>query len=396
MTTKRQIAMLLLLAAVAVGPAWGQETRVYREGGAWVQEVKGTLAVARNLRVKATLGSVRVQGGSAAKIVYVVKKRSFAGSESVARREFERFRISANRRGDVATIAGDSNERSFRRFSVEFAIDVPASLDSVRIDTRGGTVNARNLAGRVDVSSGGGSLRLNEIGGPVTARSSGGNIEVNGAGGDLLLKTGGGGIKIASAKGRVDAYTEGGSIQVVSAARGVVARTGGGSIDVHECNGELDASTEGGSIETAQVRGRAVIRSGGGSIRLLGADGPVEVSTPSGSIELLKLTQGAHARTGAGSIRAEFLGAGSGSSLSTSAGDIIVYLSPAMKVTVDAAIDVAGGHHIRSDFPELKITSQGGEYGPRSTYAEGRLNGGGPTLRIRTTSGDIELRRVSH
>lgn len=395
MRTRSQIAALLLLAAVAVGPAWSQQSKVYREGNAWVEEIAGTVPNARNVRVSAAMGSVRVQGGTRSDIAYVVRKRSYASSEDAARREFERFRVSANRSADAAVIMGESDTRNFHRFSVDFALDVPRNLDSAKVDTRGGSIAVRNIAGRADLTSGGGSLRLDDVGGPVMARSGGGSIEVDGAGSDLTLKTGGGGIKIASANGRVDAQTGGGSIQIASAAQGVVAHTGGGSIDVHDCKGELDATTGGGSVDTGQVSGRATIHTGGGSIRLSGANGPVEVSTGGGSIELLKLTQGARASTGAGSITAEFFGpGGSGSSLSTSAGDVMVYLAPDVKMNVNASVELGNGHRIVSDFPELKITTEGQEYGPKAIYAEGSLNGGGPTLRIRTTSGDIVFRRA--
>ncbi len=395
MKKKSQTAMLLLLTVIAVGPVWAQQSKIYREGSSWVEEITGTLPAARSLRVTAAMGAVRVEGGDRSDVAYMVKKRSYAGSEDAARSEFERFRVSASRSGDTAVIQGDSEGHAFRRFSAEFTINVPRSLEAVKVGTKGGSVSARNVAGRVELVSGGGGVSLANIGGPVTATSGGGGIELNGANSDVALRTGGGGIRIVSSKGRVEAQTGGGSIEVVSAAQAVVAHTGGGNIDVRECQGDLDATTGGGQVETGQVGGRAVIRTGGGSIHLSGAKGPVEISTGGGNIELLNLTQGATASTGAGSITAEFVGSGlSGSSLSTSGGDVIVYFSPGVKVNVDAAVDMANGHHIRSDFPELKVTSQGGEYGPQMITAEGRLNGGGATLRVRTTSGDIEFRRA--
>jgi hypothetical protein len=67
---------------------------------------------------------------------------------------------------------------------------------------------------------------------------------------------------------------------------------------------------------------------------------------------------------------------------------------------VRASVDIGNGHRITSEFPELQITSdadkRGITFGPRALNAEGKLNGGGPTLKVHTTSGDICLRRVSH
>jgi hypothetical protein len=105
------------------------------------------------------------------------------------------------------------------------------------------------------------------------------------------------------------------------------------------------------------------------------------------------------AETAAGPITAEFVGKSGDfteSSLTTSVGDIIVYLPADLHVTVRASIETAMGHKIKSnDFPELKITSEGGNWGPKEIYATGQLNGGGPILKISTTMGNIELRKGS-
>jgi len=34
----------------------------------------------------------------------------------------------------------------------------------------------------------------------------------------------------------------------------------------------------------------------------------------------------------------------------------------------------------------------GGQWGPKTVTAEGNLNGGGPLLKVRTTTGDITIR----
>jgi hypothetical protein len=61
---------------------------------------------------------------------------------------------------------------------------------------------------------------------------------------------------------------------------------------------------------------------------------------------------------------------------------------------IDATLNMANGHRIRSDFPELKVSGDGGDYGPKNYHVEGPLNGGGPVLRIRTMSSNIEFRRA--
>src|ERR1039457_4339358 len=88
-----------------------QEARVYREGSNWVQEMKGDLGAAKNLRVKLDAGSVRVQGGSQAGISYVIHRRAYTSSEQQARHEFESYRVNASVKGDTAWIVAESGGR---------------------------------------------------------------------------------------------------------------------------------------------------------------------------------------------------------------------------------------------------------------------------------------------
>jgi DUF4097 and DUF4098 domain-containing protein YvlB len=164
---------------------------------------------------------------------------------------------------------------------------------------------------------------------------------------------------------------------------------------VKSCGGQLMAQSGGGSLDLGQVAGKATLQTGGGNIRLSSASGPVTANTGGGGIELFGLTQGANVQTGSGEIVAEFLaGDFTGSSLQTPSGDVIVYLGPNLKATIRAAVELANGHHIRSDFPEIKVNTEGGQFGSGTIYAEGNLNGGGPVLKVRTSSGDIEFRRT--
>lgn len=388
---KPGVILLLLLP-----PALGQQTRVSREGGSWAQEITGSLSAAKNLHVKVDLGTVRVQGGSQSAINYVIRNRSYSGSEDKARRQFDSYKVNTYVRGDTAWIVGDWQGGRAQRFSSEFSIDVPRSMDWVKVETDGGSVTTAGISGRVDATSGGGTIRLDDIGGNVNAETGGGGIDAGTIGGDLSLRTGGGGIKVGSAKGRINAESGGGSVTVISGMQEATLETGGGSIQVERCAGRVKASTGGGSIELGDIGGPAEIETGGGSIRLTSAKGPVRAETGGGSIELNGVPS-ARAETGAGGIIAKFITGGdrSDSSLETSAGDITVYLAPSLSISVRASIEVANGHNIHTDFSEIRVSSEGGDYEPKTVTAEGNLNGGGPVLKVRTTTGDITIRRAS-
>jgi DUF4097 and DUF4098 domain-containing protein YvlB len=384
-------AAVMFLASLAAA----QQSRVYQEGGSWIQEVSGTLGSARNLRVKVDVGSVRVEGGSESGISYVVRNHSYNSAEDKARREFASYKINAFVRGDTAWIVGDWQEGRPRKFSAEFVISVPRETDLAKIDTEGGGVSVTGIAGRVECSSGGGSIHVDNVGGGVNAQTGGGSIEIGSAGGELSLHTGGGNIRVSSSKGRITAESGGGNIVITSGGEGAKLETGGGSIRVQECAGPVKASTGGGNIDLGDIGSGAEMETGGGSIRLSSAKGLVRAETGAGSISLNGVPA-AHAETGAGGIVARFVSGGgerSDSWLRTSAGDITVYLASDLRITVRASIEAANGHRISSDFPSIRVSTEGGDWGPKFVSAEGSLNGGGPVLKVSTTSGDILIRR---
>jgi len=394
---KAHAKVLLFLVAV-LPPAAAGQARIYGEGGNWTREITGSLAGARNLRVKVDVGSVRVTGGDQQSIDYTIRNFSYSGSEQAARREFENFKISASIRGDTARIVGEWQGGKSHRFSGEVTIRVPREMDEVKVETEGGNVSTSGIKGRLEAGSGGGNILVDDIGGPISAETGGGGIDVGNVASDVNLHTGGGTIKVNSAKGKIVAESGGGSLVIVSGGNGAELETGGGTIEVERCNGNVRAQTGGGNINLGDIGGGAEISSGGGSLRLSSSKGPVRAETGGGTIELGGVPS-ARAETGAGSIEAKFIpstGPRNDSWLETSAGDITVYIVPSVNLSVRASIEVANGHHIHSDFPEIRITSEGGDWGPKTVTAEGSLNGGGAMLKVRTTTGDISFRRASH
>ncbi|HTR27280.1 MAG TPA: hypothetical protein VMI10_25140 [Terriglobales bacterium] len=387
-------ATTLVLALATLGLS--QDGRIYREGGNWVQEVKGELTGAKNLKVKLDAGSIKVQGGSQSNITYVLHRRAFTSSEQKARHEFESNRMVASVRGDTALLIAQGVGEN-RRCSDDLVVTVPRQTEYARVETGGGNVNATAIAGRVELETGGGTIHVDDIGNEVKAETGGGAIEIGTVGGDVSLQTGGGNVKINAVKGNIKAETGGGNLVVLSGLQGAVLQTGGGSIRLDKCSGRVKASTGGGSIDLGEIGGPVEIESGAGSIRLASSNGRVEAQTGGGSIQLDRATS-VRAETGAGGIVVKLVSSSdmkSSSTLLTSAGDITVYLSKDIPITVRAAIDMATGHTIRTDFGDIHVSNQGNSPWPRSVTAEGSLNGGGPVLKVRTSSGNISFLRLA-
>jgi DUF4097 and DUF4098 domain-containing protein YvlB len=390
------LALLALPVLTAVGLA--QESHITREGGAWGQEIAGSLAGVKILRVKVDSGSVIVRGGQQQGINYVAHIRFGTSNEQEARRQFEQYKVVANVKGDTAWIVAEwDGGRQPRRCSSEFSIHVPREMTLVKLETDGGEVGASGLSGRVEAETGGGGVHLDDIGGGVNAETGGGTIDVGTVSGDISLHTGGGTIEVRQANGKVVAETGGGSVEIQNGAQGAVIETGGGSIQVRHCNGKLKASTGGGGIDLGDIGGPVEIDTGGGSIRLTSAKGHVHAETGGGGIELYGVPS-AQAETGAGGITVKLVNTGGerrDSVLETSAGDITVYIASDVALDIRANVDIANGHRITSDFSDIHVHSEG-DWGSKTISAEGRLNGGGPVLKVRTTTGDINFRRASH
>jgi DUF4097 and DUF4098 domain-containing protein YvlB len=391
-----KLASITMLVAGLASLGVCQESRVYRDGSNWVQEVTGDLGAAKSLRVKLSMGSARIQGGSQSGITYVIKRRAYTSSEQQARHEFESYRINTSVKGSTAWIVAEAHGNKESNCADDFVIKVPRSLESAKIETGGGNVMAAGVAGRVEIESGGGSLHLDDIGGDAVAETGGGSIDVGSVQGDVSLQTGGGNIKIASVKGEIRAESGGGSVVVLSGLQGAILETGGGSIRVDKCTGTVKATTGGGSVDLGEIGGSAQIETGAGSIRLASAKGRVQAQTGGGSIQLDGASS-VQAETSAGGIVVKLLSSSGGrnnSTLETSAGDITVYLANDLPISIRAEIEVANGHTIHSDFSDIHISSEGGPW-EKTVTAEGQLNGGGPILKVRTNSGNVSFRRAS-
>ncbi len=385
--------VLALLVPLVVA----QDTHVYREGDSWRQEITGSLTAVKNLKVKVDMGSVIVHGGQQSGIQYTVHTRFNHSSEQEARRQFDRYKVTAYVRGDTAWIVGDWQGGHARHFSGEFSVTVPRDMTLVRAESGAGGIEITGVAGRAEAETGGGKIRLDDIGGSVSAETGGDAIDIGTVAGDVSLRTGGGNINVRDVKGKMTAETGGGNVYVISVQQGAVVEAGGGNVQIKQCQGRVKATTGGGNIDLGDIGGPAEIETGGGSIHLASAKGRVGANTGAGTIELYGVPS-ALVETGAGGITLKLVNAGGDrrdSDLETGVGDIVVYIAADVAVNVRASVDMGNGHRITSDFPDIHIGSEGDQWGPKTLTAEGKLNGGGPMLKVHTSTGDICIRRAS-
>ena len=160
-----------MLAALLATVCVAQQSSVQKEGSNWINVVNGSLSGARNLHIKVQVGAVRVQGGGSQGITYVIRNRSYEGSEDRARRQFESYKINSYVRGDTAWITGEWEAGHPHKFSSEVTVTVPRDLDLLKIETDGGEIVTTGISGRLEAESGGGSIHLDDIGGAISAET---------------------------------------------------------------------------------------------------------------------------------------------------------------------------------------------------------------------------------
>jgi len=394
------LAIIVTPPVLALDNSYLKRGSPERQGRAWVErsECGAPVRDGGRLVLRADFGSVVVRTGTSGQMGCQVVLRAYTPNEAEARRQFSRYDLSLRTLEGGAYLSGKSAGDHWRAVSMsaEFNVQVPKrfNLDiqtqggdvtlqevlegDVRATTAGGGIRAADVSGAVRVETAGGSITLANIGRHLEARTAGGNIRVGDVKGNAVLETSGGEIAVGHVDGTLRAVTAGGDVVIGGARGAVVAETAGGQITIGPAGSSVRAETAGGSIRLNGARGRVVVETAGGSIDLFQIQGAIKASNAAGRI----LAQISASRNTFGA-----------SQLDTSMGDVQVFLPPDLPLNIDAAIEMAAGHRILSDFP-IDIRGEREEFVPRQIRGSGALNGGGELLRIRTVNGNIEIRKL--
>jgi hypothetical protein len=165
-------------------------------------------------------------------------------------------------------------------------------------------------------------------------------------------------------------------------ASGISATTGSGDVQIQDVGASVKAQSGSGSVHVHGVQGPATLGTGSGDIELQQTGpGDVKAETGSGSISLQGLAGGLKASTGSGDIEAQGQPTADWK-LSTGSGSVRLVVGNA-RFNLDADTG-SGGINVSQP-----ITMQGSL---NRHHVSGVVNGGGPTIRIGTGSGDIQIK----
>jgi DUF4097 and DUF4098 domain-containing protein YvlB len=181
----------------------------------------------------------------------------------------------------------------------------------------------------------------------------------------------------------VEAHSGSGNLDVTGVSSGVQAQTGSGDIHLRDIGGQVHVQTGSGNIRAENVAAPFHAQTGSGDIEAsLTGSGDVDTHTGSGTIHVHGINGGVQAHTGSGDI--ETAGNVSGPwQLHSGSGNIRLAVGSNAGFNLDLHTSSGSIHS------ELPIAVQGSM---GNHQLKGTVHGGGPTVEVSTSSGDVEIR----
>ena len=335
---------LLLFIITASLAVTAQEKTPYMTKSLSSESVKST-------EVQTSGGSISVTGvNSAAETKVEVYISSNNGRDNISKEEIEKrlqeYDLNVTVSNNKLTAVAKPKHRDFdwkKGLSISFRIYVLKNI-STDLTTSGGSISLTNVTGDQQFTTSGGSLHVNNVGGKIDGRTSGGSIKLENSRDDIELTTSGGSIEASNSEGKIRLTTS------------------GGSLSLKDLKGDIKATTSGGSVNGRNVSGELITHTSGGGIHLSDMSCSLEASNSGGGIDIEMKELGKYVK------------------ISNSGGGIDLKLPKNKGVD----LDLSGGR-IKTD----QLGNFDGKIEDDSV--QGKLNGGGVPVRVRSSSGRISL-----
>ena len=263
----------------------------------------------------------------------------------------------------LATVPALASEATFdRTLNVSGHVELSVSTGSGNIHLTRGAGNQVHIFGRVKTGWGGSEQKMREIAANPPIEQTGNIIHI-GAHHENLHNI------------SIDYEIQAPENSILEAG------SGSGDVTVDGVGENAKISTGAGNIRATGLHGGFTVGTGSGNIYAeQTGDGDVKAETGSGNVELRNIRGGLRAGTGSGDIKV----GGAPTTLwhiETGSGNVEFWPGKA-PLTLDAS---TGSGDIHSD--QEMLTQGSSEH----HHVTGKLNGGGPTVRIETGSGDIRV-----
>lgn len=303
------------------------------------------------LTLDSDVGNVEIKTGDSDTIKVEIKRRVSVDNRQAADELLRHLNVDISQSGDdvrvIVKLVDDNNHTNRSRIQMDLLVSMPSKFNlKLRI---AGDANIGNVQGTVTASTANGILIIGNVEGPVMAESGGGSLTIGNVGGDLHARSGGGSITVGHINGRVR------------------ASVGGGSITIGNVGGDLDARSGGGSIIAGRINGRVTASAAGGNVLIEEAIDANEVTASGGSVRVYISGQ-----------------PNAGFNMRANAGNIDLRLSDSVAISVDASC-TAGWVATNYDIAMA---------GVHVSSLKGDINGGGPSVVLQASAGNIHLHKA--
>jgi beta-lactamase regulating signal transducer with metallopeptidase domain len=304
--------------------------------------------------------------------------------------------------GGVRLHAWQAGRRRSYSTSHAFEIMVPRRFD-IHISSGGGGLILADVEGSFDGETGGGGLRIERAQGTARLSTGGGDIKVTESTLEGVVSTGGGTVVLSQVRGGLRG--ESGSGPVVRADGGY----GGAAIAVDGAKivaaGGLHVSKAGGAITLDAAPMGAEVSTGGGDVMIGRSSGFVSASTGGGDVRVGPVAGSVKATTGAGTVHvwiSEAEGVEQLVDVMAGVGEVVLDLPPGLsaRFELESGYTKSFGRRTRIESDWSLVQSETtfwddsrGQTPRRYVRARGEAGRGGPLIRVRTTNGNITVRR---
>jgi DUF4097 and DUF4098 domain-containing protein YvlB len=298
-----------------------------------------------------------------------------------------------------------------------YEIRVPRRFD-VRLSSGGGDLTILDVEGEFSGTSGGGEIVLERLRGRASLSTGGGDIRVADVDLDGSVRTGGGKVTLSRVSGNLRGRS--GSGPVMYGIKPNATNERDSAADLRAFNVAKDGkrvtynaqgtpamlhiSKAGGDITLEEAPAGAVINTGGGKVRVGRAAGLVDASTGGGDVTIGPVAGSVRASTGAGTVHvtlADALGEEQSVEIHAGVGRVILELPPnfegSFEIETAYTRNFGRATRIESDFELARETTDAWDdrAGSPRRYvrAQGVVGRSRNSVYVKTTNGDIELRR---
>ncbi len=322
------------------------------------------------IAVRTTRGDITIRAEGSAEVQVTATKRVNAWSESEAERLAAPVTVVIEQTADGFDVHPQGGDGESGRVGVDIEVRVPVKA----------VVSARNRRGDIQVTGVGGSVTVNNQRGDVEVRDSAdvnvdmnrGDVKVSDTKGNVKISGRGGEVEVLNATGSMTLNGEFfGPIRAEKISKGVRFVSQRTDLTVSQLSGRLETGS--GNLELVDAPGNVILRTNSKDISMENAGGKVQIDNRGGNIEL-RFSQPPKDDI-------SITNASAGITLTLSSNANFEILADSHSGEIDS--EFSGG--------SLKQT----EDDKGNSHLEGKVGGRGPKITLKTTYGQINIRKLS-